>query len=182
MMYERFLFFSLETKGVNHGRQITNIDNLPDIKQLSYLLYNDDEINISSGNVIIQQNESDQGFPLYKAMHVFLSAVINSDVIVSLDFDYNYNILKSIARSLEIEKHLDAIFASRKKICIKEQSFNICKTSFTQEGFKEPNLVFLHQYLFNSTFPENNLEETTKACAKSFFELKKRGFLKKIFI
>jgi len=60
-----------------------------------------------------------------------------------------------------------------------KSSTKYCKLPHKYGGFKWPNLQELHLKLFKSEFEEaHNAFADVKACAKCFFELKKRRVLK----
>jgi hypothetical protein len=141
--------------------------------QLAFLLYNESEELLSSGNFIIRpagfeflkksqpligfthQYALDNGQPLYKAMCAFSCAVINSDYIVAHNMDFAYSVVISEAHRLGIEKQFNAMFEFRQRICMKE---------LPSELYKKSNLIV-----------SDNALSTAKACAKCFFELKRQG-------
>jgi hypothetical protein len=60
-----------------------------------------------------------------------------------------------------------------------QASVDYCQIPNSHGSYKWPNLNELHSKLFLETFPDaHNAWVDVKACARCFFELKRRGIIK----
>lgn len=113
-----------------------------------------------------------EGKPIRKALAAFLNAYNNAEYLIAHNVKFDYNVLGA--------ELLRARLASSKKIprlCTMESSVDVCKIP-GKYGYKWPKLEEVYFKFFRKTFDgAHDALADVKACAKVFFELKKRGLI-----
>ncbi|MBI2668607.1 3'-5' exonuclease [Candidatus Woesearchaeota archaeon] len=189
-----YLFFDTETTGLpkNWKAPLTDLDNWPRLVQIAWIQYDLAGKLSSTGNYIIRpeaftipsdatkihristEKALKEGVPLKKALQEFSTALKNSSFLVAHKLDFDQNIIESEFLRTGIEHSLSSIT----KVCTMKSTTDFCRIP-NSYGYKWPTLSELHQKLFQIGFEDthNALADVT-ACAKCFFELKKRGVIK----
>jgi DNA polymerase III epsilon subunit-like protein len=190
-----YLFFDTETTGkaLNFNAPATDLNNWPRVTQLGWQLYDKDENLISEKSLLVKpdgwvvpkekffidNNMSTErceefGIPLAEAVADFMKDMENSQYLIAHNMSFDINVLEAELIRLNTKPANDP-----RKICTMKESTNYCKIpSF--RGYKWPTLTELHTKLFGEGFEgAHDALDDVKACAKSFFELKKNGHILK---
>ncbi len=187
-----YLFFDTETTGLpkNYQAPLDDFLNWPRLVQLAWSLYDADGNHWESYNYIIKpvgfvipeestkihrishEQALKEGVEIEKALNHFLEQVKSVSHLVAHNIDFDEKIIGSELLRAKMENP----FVSANKICTMKSSANICKIDNGRGGYKWPNLTELHNYLFQGNFSDaHDAVFDVKACAKCFFELKRRG-------
>ena len=187
-----YLIFDTETTGLplNYNAPSTDISNWPRVVQLAWAQFSENAEIIDSHNYIIKpenfiipldstrihgishEHAMREGVPLRTILPRFSSAVSGSQLAIAHNFSFDQRILEA-----EAIRHKTIIpFNEKKSLCTMKASTNFCKIPNTR-GYKWPKLSELHEVLFNEPFNAHNAEKDVEACARCFFELKKKGAL-----
>lgn len=189
-----YLFFDTETTGlpINYLAPAEELNNWPRLVQLSWILTEGNGREIMIKNRIIKpegfiipkeasnihgiddETALKKGVKLKKVIEEFCSALDNSEMIVAHNIKFDEKIVS--AEMIRLNISLNCI-DDKIKLCTMKNSTDFCriKNGF---GYKWPKLEELHQKLFSKGF--SNAHDAffdVKACAKCFFELKKRGII-----
>jgi len=188
-----YLFFDTETTGLprDYNAPIEDVNNWPRLVQLAWALYNTDELLIEQRNYIIRPvgfviphevirihgitNELAlaKGFPLIDVLNEFIVAMDKASHLVAHNISYDLNILGAEGIRTQIKIPFDKMV----HICTMRSSAEFCKIPGTY-GYKWPNLNELYLTLFREPIQNgHNALVDVNACARSFFELKRRGAL-----
>jgi len=192
MMY---LIFDTETTGLpqNWNAPITAVHNWPRMVQIAWILYDQTETELEASNYIIKpqgyvipaaaqkvhgistQQAINEGQELKKVLRTFLITLSKAQYLIAHNMAFDEKI---VGAEFIRENIPYAEFNNIKKICTKELSTNYCRLPGNY-GYKWPSLTELHQKLFQSPFQEAHHADTdVRACARCFFELKKKGVIK----
>lgn len=187
-----YLFFDTETTGLpkNWKAPLSDLNNWPRLVQLAWLQYDDYENIISKESVIIKpdnftipanttnvhgistEKAMNEGINLKQALLHFNEAIDFSSVLVAHNISFDEKIIGAEYLRCKMQNNLIGI----NKICTKEKSTQYCAIPHSNNfGYKWPSLMELHEILFNESF--DNAHDAlidVKACAKCFFELKRR--------
>ena len=188
-----YLVFDTETTGLpkNYQAPLDDFDNWPRLVQLAWQFYDGDGNLWEEENLIIkpegfvipeaaakihrisQERALSEGLPLNEVLVKFSEAIKRADFLVGHNIDFDNNIVGSEFLRNSIVNQL----AETKKICTMKQGVEICRLP-GRMGFKWPNLNELHLCLFQEGFSDaHDAMIDVRACARCFFEMKKRGFL-----
>jgi DNA polymerase III epsilon subunit-like protein len=186
------LFFDTETTGLpkKYYASIEELDNWPRIVQIAWLKYDNlgnfisekehiikpdgFEIPDSSSRIhgITTKKALDLGVDLKPVLKEFSSEINNADTIIAHNMSFDEKIVLSEFYRNNIENNLSNIT----KICTMQSSTNYCKIPGKYGKYKWPNLIELHNILFNCNFKSaHNALADVRACAKCYFELKRLG-------
>lgn len=189
-----YLFFDTETcgKAKDFNAPVYNVDNWPRVTQLAWQLYDKDQNLISEGmdlikpdgweipkeKFFIDNNMSTErceqyGKPLIEVLNKFLIDLEKADYLIAHNIKFDVNVLGAefIRTDLKPRKQLV-------KVCTMLESTDYCKIK-GYRGYKWPTLTELHVKLFGKLFEgAHDALDDVKACAKSYFELRKIGYLK----
>ena len=190
-----YLFFDTETTGLPKNYQAPLDDFLywPRIVQIAWSLY--DEVGnhwesycyiikpngfviseeVAKIHRVSQERAEREGIDLKVALEHFLRDAESAAYLVAHNIDFDEKIIGS---ELLRENLAPNPFRGTNRICTMKSSVDFCKISNGRGSYKWPNLSELYRILFSSEFPEAHdaLVDVT-ACAKCFFELKRRGIL-----
>lgn len=186
-----YLFFDTETNGkaLSFNAPVTDLNNWPRITQLGWQLYDKDEnlINercelikpdgweVPKEKFFIDNNMSTErceefGIPLNEVVSDLVKDIEKSQYMIAHNMKFDINVLGAELLRLKVK-------AANKtqKVCTMMESTNYCKIP-GYRGYKWPTLTELHVKLFGEEFKgAHDALDDVKACAKSFFELKKLG-------
>jgi len=187
-----YLFFDTETTGLpkNYRAPLDDFSNWPRIVQVAWSLYDFHGNHWESNSYIIkpdgfiisdevakihritQARAEKEGIELNQALKHFTKDASLATYLVAHNFDFDENIIGS--ELLRIK--LDSPFSLANKICTMKRTADVCRLPNGRGGYKWPNLSELYQYLFQANLPDaHDALVDVGACAKSFFELKRRG-------
>jgi DNA polymerase III epsilon subunit-like protein len=186
-----YLFFDTETNGMakNFGAPPTDVDNWPRITQLAWQLYDAKENLISEKMSLIKPNgwtvPTDKFFidnnmstercdkygrPINEMLDYFLMDLENADYLVAHNIKFDVNVVGAEFCRLGVKPQKKLI-----KVCTMAESTKYCNIKGPR-GPKWPSLTELHVKLFGKKFEgAHDALDDVKACAKSFFELKRLG-------
>ena len=188
-----YLVFDTETTGLpkNYKAPISDLDNWPRLVQLSWAWFDAagnhwdryDYIVKPEGFVIPEeatkihrishQQALAEGRDLKEVLTEFAEHLARAEALIGHNIDFDDKIIGSEFYRNQIPNEL----AQAKKICTMKASADICRISNGRGGYKWPNLAELHRYLFNRDFAEaHNAMVDVLACARCFFEIRRRGF------
>ena len=190
-----YLFFDTETNGkaLSFNEPASNLDNWPRITQLGWQLYDKDENLISEHSHLIkpdgwvvpkeaffiEHNMSterceEHGIPLKEAIDLLLKDINQAQYLIAHNMKFDVNVLGAEFLRLGITSANKTT-----KICTMTEGTTFCKIP-NFRGYKWPTLTELHTKLFGKSFDgAHDALDDVKACAKSFFELKRVGHILK---
>lgn len=188
-----YLFFDTETTGVplNYKAHYTDTNNFPRIVQLSWLLYNDLEEEISFSDHIIKpegfkipqdvidihgiSNEiaETKGYELKKVLNKFYTDVNLCDVMIGHNISFDENVVMCEYVRMNAQKYAEKI-DTRQKVCTMLSTTKFCDLKNKNNGLKWPKLIELYLKLFGEDFDnQHNALNDVRATARCFFELKR---------
>lgn len=189
----KFLIFDTETTGLPKDRaaSVTDVDNWPRLVQLAWLVCDNSGSRISSKNFIIKPNgfkipdkaveihritneiANENGISVSVVLKEFTKAMYASDFLVAHNIDFDEKVLGAELIRENFVTKLDDF----PKICTMKESTDYCKIT-ANSGYKWPSLSELHKKLFKESYEEKHVADAdVEACAKCFFELKRRGLI-----
>ena len=189
-----YLVFDTETTGLprNYRAPLDDFSNWPRLVQLAWDLYDEDGDLWESHTYIIkpvdfiippeaskihritQERAEQEGLDLHFVLEKFLVDVRQASYLVAHNIDFDDKIIGSEL----LREKLDNPLLNTKKICTMKSSSNYLKISNGRGSYKWPNLMELYTYLFKTEFGDaHDAHFDVQACAKCFFELKKRGVI-----
>ncbi len=192
-----YLFFDTETTGLpkNWKAPVTDTDNWPRVTQLAWQVYDQDGNLLSERcNLIkpdgwaiptekffIDHNMSTErcereGVNLIEILEDFVNKVGDSKYLIAHNMAFDEKVIGA-----EMVRKKLSFKVEPKKLCTMQESTGYCKMPpFRYGTYKWPTLLELHKKLFNEEFDgAHDALADVKACAKSFFELKKRSLILK---
>ncbi len=191
-----YLFFDTETTGLpkNWKAPVSDTDNWPRLVQLSWAWFDNygvkwdvyDYIIFPQGFIIpkessdihniTQEIAQEKGVDLKQVLEQFSQDISRAKFIVAHNIDFD----EKIVGAELFRAQMPDIFIESNKICTMKETVNICKIPGFRGNYKFPNLSELHQFLFSDKFDNaHNALADVLACARCFFELKKRDLLNK---
>jgi DNA polymerase III epsilon subunit-like protein len=117
-----------------------------------------------------------EGVPLAEILKDFVQQVDGADYLIAHNMAFDEKVI-----GCEMVRMNSKFRQEPKKICTMQESTSYCKIyPFKYGTYKWPTLLELHKKLFNEEFDgAHDALADVKACAKSFFELKKRSVILK---
>ena len=192
-----YLFFDTETTGLpkNWSAPVTDFANWPRLVQLAWLICDDKGNELSGENYIIKpegflipieaanvhgistEKALKQGKDLQNALNDFSNTINNSNVLVAHNINFDIKIIGAEFLRKNVINSLKDI----PKFCTMQTTTNYCKIPHANSnggGYKWPKLVELHTKLFAEDFSNaHDALADVKACARCFFELKKKNII-----
>jgi len=188
-----YLFFDTETNGLPKSWKAKedDVSNFPRIVQLAYAMYKPNgelvgervDIIIPEGFTIPKEasdvhgisteRANAEGKPLAEVLTEFQKAVRYSKHLVAHNIKFDFPVVNCEYIRANIGwsgKYLE-------QICTMLGSMDFCKlpNAYGYSGYKYPNLTELHNILFGEGFDgAHDALVDVQACARCFFELKKR--------
>jgi len=188
-----FLFFDTETTGLprNYLAPLEDLDNWPRLVQLAWLMVDKKGKELKGVNKIIKpegftipeaaaavhgistERAHKEGVLLNSVLKEFADVVGGAKIVVAHNMSFDEKIMGA---ELLRKKHEHKLF-ERPKICTMQSSTDYCQIE-NEFGYKWPKLIELHHKLFDEGFDDaHDALADVKACARCFFELKKRGII-----
>ena len=191
-----YLFFDTETTGItkNYKAPVSDSNNWPRLVQIAWLTYDKEENEIESHNYIIKPDQfhipyeaaqvhgitteiaQEKGEDLEKILNKFNESLKEAQTLIA----HNINFDEKIVRAEFFRKNLEDHVAPLPRICTMQTSTNYCQipSQYHYSKYKWPTLQELHQKLFSENFDNaHDALADIQACAKCFFELKKRNII-----
>ena len=189
------LFFDTETTGLpkKYNAPVEDLDNWPRIVQIAWMTYDssgnclsEEDYIIKPNGFVIPESASNvhgittekalaEGSDLETVLCKFSNDVKKVEIIVAHNMGFDEKIVGAELFRTEIDHDL----FETQRICTMLSSTNFCKIPGRYGRYKWPNLTELHHFLFDQDFEgAHNALADVKACAKCFFELKKRGAIR----
>ncbi len=185
-----YLFFDTETTGLprNWKAPVTDLDNWPRMIQIAWMLYDkqgnlqeEQQYIIKPDGFTIPKEASDihrvtteramaEGVDLIAAISEFSQAMSKAEHLIAHNISFDEKIVGAEFLRTEVSNNIDRIH----KFCTMKSTTDFCEIP-GKYGFKWPSLSELHEVLFGEDFEDaHDALVDVRACAKSFFELKKR--------
>ena len=190
-----YLFFDTETTGrpKNYNAPLEDLDNWPRMVQLAWIIFDEDEKQIHEKEYIIKpdgfiipeestkihkittEKAIKEGVALSDVLKEFSDDLKTSECLIAHNINFDEKIVGAEFLRKKILNNIDEV----KKVCTMTSSTDLCKLPNPYgPGYKWPQLPELHNHLFNCDFQNaHNALHDVRACAKCFFELKKRGII-----
>lgn len=187
-----YLFFDTETTGLpkNYKAPVSDVDNWPRLVQLSWAWFDEagnawdryDYIIRPEGFIIPEEATKihrisheqalQEGKELVPVLKEFASHITRAKAVIGHNIEFDDKIISAEFYRAQMPSVMD----EANKICTMKSTANICRINNGRGGYKWPNLSELHRYLFGQDFEEaHNAMVDVLACARCFYEIKKRG-------
>ncbi len=185
-----YLFFDTETTGLplDWKAPISKLENWPRLVQIAWLVFDKSGNQLDSRNYIIRpdgfvipkeaqavhkistERALEEGIPLATALTEFAEAIAQNQILVAHNMNFDEKIVGAEFLRAEIPNE----FFQKIQICTMLVSTDYCGI-YKNGKIKWPRLSELHIKLFGIDFEEaHDAFVDVKACAKCFFELRKR--------
>jgi len=188
-----YLIIDSETTGLprNWKAPIADLANWPRVIQMAWSLFDSANRPIESVTHLIKpagflipgdvqrihgistERALAEGRELPAVLQEFADAAARSDFIIA----HNVRFDESVIAAEYLRLKLPSPFAGKRRICTMMRSTELCHIQGPY-GYKWPTLSQLHQELFQTGYEEaHDAGADVAACAKCFFELKRRGVI-----
>lgn len=185
----------METTGTpqNYNAPITDLDNWPRMVQLAWIFFNENDDELDRREMIIKpqgfkipkeatkihgittEEAMKNGIQLNEALNDFSSILHKSKILIAHNVEFD----EKIVGAEFIRENLSNNIQELRKVCTMKQSTNFCKMPGKYGKYKWPTLSELYYILFETQFEDaHDAEQDVEACAKCFFELKRKGVIK----
>ncbi len=189
----KLLFFDTETTGLpkNYNAPISDTSNWPRLVQLSWIMADEDANILSKKDFIIKPNgfvipkESSEihgittdkaereGFDLSYVLDIFDKGLIQADILVGHNIDFDINVLRSELYRLKRNDYI----CQKERLCTMKATVDYCKI-ISRNGYKYPKLQELYRKVFSRDFEDaHNSAADIQATLECYFELKKRNII-----
>jgi DNA polymerase III subunit epsilon len=187
------LFIDTETTGLPKSAS-NDFEKWPRIVQLAWSLYDNNGYRESLNSFIIYPSDfvipqeaasihgittdraKKEGLSLHKVLPQLNCDVEKATTIIAHNLDFDLPSLNTEFMRSKIETNL----LKKQTFCtMKTQKIvSYCKCPSQYGGYKWPTLTQLHIHLFDTEFTgSHNASADVEACAKCYFELRKRGVI-----
>ena len=188
-----YLIIDCETTGLprNWKAPISDLDNWPRAIQIAWSLFDGSDTQIESATHLVQpdgfvipedvqrihgittERALAEGKKLSDVLREFSAAAGKSEIIIAHNLRFDESVISAEYHRLRLQPP----FASKKRICTMTQATDFCRIPGAY-GYKWPTLSQLHRELFKCGYEEaHDAGADVAACAKCFFELKRRGIV-----
>lgn len=187
-----YLFFDTETTGLprSYKAPASDTDNWPRLVQLSWAWFDKlgnawdryDFIIKPDGFIVPEEatkihrisheQAMAEGHDILSVLTEFSNHIQRAEAVIGHNIEFDDKIISAELYRANMSRVLD----DANKICTMKSTAHVCRISNGRGGYKWPNLSELHHYLFGQNFAEaHNAMIDVLACARCFYELKKRG-------
>ena len=161
-----YLFIKTETTGlIPKWAQVTDLDNLPRMVQIAWILTDDDGNKIVTQDHIIKpenykipfeasmihgittERAMYEGVDLSDALHALNELIDEADYVVA----HNMSFHEKIIGAEFLRSNIETEFFNKRKICTMTSSIKLCKIPGVID-FKYPKLSELYYHLFNRVY------------------------------
>ena len=188
-----YLVFDCETTGLprNWKAPVSEVDNWPRVVQIAWAKYDNKGRNRGTNCYIVKPSGFTiprdaqrvhgistsralaDGSPLKKVLAAMETAVGEAEVLVAHNLRFDENVIGAEF----LRSGMQNPFATKEKLCTMLGSTEFCRLPGPY-GYKWPTLAELYSALFDVGFEDSHdAEADVLACAKCFFELRKRGVI-----
>ena len=188
-----YLFLDTETTGIprNYDAPASDLRNWPRLVQLAWVLTDAQANEISAAEYIVKpegfvipkdaakihgittERAQSIGVGLQSVLAEIVASIQKASVLVAHNMRFDEKILGA---ELMRSGHPDLV-GSKNRTCTMHSATNFCRLPGPY-GYKWPTLQELHLKLFNETFTgAHQALVDVRACAKCYFELKRRKIL-----
>ncbi len=188
-----YLFFDTETTGLPKSWKapVSDLNNWPRLVQIAWLQYDDKGNKVSGKDYIIKpdgwtipeeasrvhgistERAEKEGVELKMVLDEFAKLIEESNYLVAHNMSFDEKI---IGAEFLREGITNSLFQTE-RLCTMHASTKYCKLPGNY-GYKWPKLSELHIKLFDVDFEEaHNASVDIEACAKCFWELKRRDII-----
>jgi|BioPla2DNA2_1021312.scaffolds.fasta_scaffold06255_7 DNA polymerase-3 subunit epsilon len=193
-MEQMYLIFDTETAGLPRRGQIPYISvrSWPRLVQIAWVVCDDSQTILEKKSTLVKpegftigqtsaqvhgittERAKKEGADLYSVLLDFSRAIARSTVAVAHNITFDKHVIEAEC----IRCGLDLPFRWTHNVCTMESSRKVC--GIKRNGrYKWPTLAELHMALFGADYKgHHNAEHDVAACARCFFELRRRGILK----
>ncbi len=190
-----YLFFDTETTGIprDHDAPASEVDNWPRLVQIAWSLTDETGKELRSQAFIIRPDgfvipasatrvhgittatARRLGVEIGRALTAFSKDLSAAEVLVAHNVQFDERVVGSeFYRSGRKKNPL----AAKTFYCTMRSSTSFCRIPGGPRGYKWPKLQELHEALFGVEFDSaHDAVADVRACAKCFFELKRRGVI-----
>jgi DNA polymerase-3 subunit epsilon len=192
----KYLVFDVETESLprDYNASAEDVENWPRVIQLAYAIFDEEEKLLESkvdlikpdgwevpkeqfwiDNGFSQDKNLAEGIPIKEAMENFVAVRSSVDYSIAHNISFDGKILRAEMFRLGMITEFTSI-----KVCTMKVSTSFCKLPAPngRRGYKWPTLNELHMKLFGVGFEgAHDAMMDVLACAKCFFELKRRGII-----
>lgn len=189
-----YLFFDTETTGLpkNWKAPVSDLRNWPRVVQIAWAQYDQKNNHLGTNSFIIKPEGFTiprdaqqihgistakalaQGKPLKSVLNTFADDCRKAKVVIAHNIQFDSKVLGAefLRQGLEIP------FLNKNLFCTMTETTNYCRLPGPY-GYKWPNLAELYGVVFEKEFQDqHDAKADVSACAKCFFELKKRRIFK----
>jgi DNA polymerase III subunit epsilon len=188
-----YLIIDSETTGLprNWKAPISDLANWPRVIQIAWALFDKADMPLESATHLVQpdgftipddvqrihgistERALAEGKKVFSVLQDFTAAVEKAEIIIAHNVKFDESVISAEYLRLQLKPPFDR----KKRICTMMQSTELCRIQGPY-GLKWPTLSQLHRELFKSGYEEaHDAGADVAACAKCFFELKRRGIL-----
>tara|TARA_R110002072_G_scaffold244302_2_gene403646 strand:+ start:4162 stop:4797 length:636 start_codon:yes stop_codon:yes gene_type:complete len=180
----KVLVFDTETNGLpkNNFESIFNTDNFPFIMQISYILYDSENLSIIKvgdeyiNNVEIKQESFninkitkemvDNGKHIKIVLDDFIKVIKECDILVGHNYAFDKKIIMVECLRNKLFYKLNYIIKQKQYYCTMRNSKHICKipSIYKIGDYKLPKLIELHESLFNEKIVSDKLHNSLTDC------------------
>lgn len=185
-----YLFFDCETTGLprNWKAPVTDVDNWPRVVQVAWARYDSKNRHLGARSYIVTPEGFTiprdaqrvhgistaralvEGTPLKKVLTALKTAAMEAEVLIA----HNLRFDEGVIGAEFLRQGMKIPFTGKDRLCTMLESTEFCRLPGPY-GYKWPTLAELHSTLFGEDFEESHdAEADVIACAKCFFELKRR--------
>ncbi|UUX91406.1 3'-5' exonuclease [Methanoplanus endosymbiosus] len=191
-----YLFFDVETNGFPRRSHDPSNNEIiqPRVVQIAFARYSEDGEERSSYDAIVKpltfsipmqtvkvhgitrQKALKVGIPGKEAFSAFSAEVKKSRCLVAHNISFDYPVVCAELARYGIENEIE----DKESVCTMRPKpvKDYCALPRKNGGYKTPKLSELHEILFGESFAgAHDAAADVRACARCFFELKKRGVL-----
>jgi DNA polymerase III subunit epsilon len=188
-----YMIIDCETTGLprNWKAPITDLGNWPRAIQIAWSLFDKSDAHIESAAYLVRpegfiipedvqrihgittERAMAEGKMLSEVLQLFHAAADRSEIVVAHNLRFDESVISAEYHRLRLKPP----FAGKTRICTMTQGTDFCRIPGPY-GYKWPTLSQLHQELFKCGYEEaHDAGADVAACAKCFFELKRRRVL-----
>ncbi len=188
-----YLIIDSETTGLprNWKAPLTDLENWPRVIQMAWSLFDCADRPIESAVHLIRpdgflipegaqrihgistERAMAEGRELAAVLKEFANAAARSGFIIA----HNVKFDEGVITAEYLRRNLPSPFTGKRRICTMILGTELCRIQ-GPHGYKWPTLSQLHRELFQTGYEEaHDAGADVAACAKCFFELKRRGVI-----
>lgn len=185
-----YIVFDTETNGLpkNWKAPMTELDNWPRVIQLAWAFYSENGSLMAHNVCLIKpdgwtipvekfwiengystEKNMQLGVPMRRALEMMIEYMNKSQIVIAHNMAFDHNIVGA-----EMLRYGVRPSNKLERFCTMKNTTNLLKLPGPY-GYKWPTLTELHQFLFGTGFEgAHDAMNDVEACAKCFFELRKR--------